>query len=416
MNIRIINIGDELLIGQVINSNAAVMSRYLLAQGFYVDRTVVIGDNGDAILREISDAFQQVDAVILTGGLGPTKDDITKKVICEYFHTQLVLHQPTLDFVSGWLAGRGVQMSDTNREQAMVPASAVVLPNRCGTAPGLWLEQDGKVLISLPGVPYEMDELMRLEVLPRLSAHFHPGEHYLCKTVQTIGIGESTLSDLLEDWELSLPEHIGLAYLPDSGIVRLRLSGKGNDLQKLEKEMDAEVEKLCALAGAYVFAKEDLPMHEIVFKLLCQQGKTMATAESCTGGYLAHLITSIPGSSSVFKGSVVSYANEIKENILHVSSDDLQTYGAVSQQVVEAMAVNVREKFNTDFALATSGIAGPDGGSPEKPVGTVWIAVATPDGVRSECFHFGNAGGRLRVVYRSAVRAYNMLRQYLQNR
>ncbi|MBO7324005.1 MAG: CinA family protein [Bacteroidales bacterium] len=180
--------------------------------------------------------------------------------------------------------------------------------------------------------------------------------------------------------------------------------------------MDAEVEKLCALAGAYVFAKEDLPMHEIVFKLLCQQGKTMATAESCTGGYLAHLITSIPGSSCVFKGSVLSYANEIKENILHVSSDDLQAYGAVSQQVVEAMAVNVREKFNTDFALATSGIAGPDGGSPEKPVGTVWIAVATPDGVRSECFHFGNAGGRLRVVYRSAVRAYNMLRQYLQNR
>lgn len=416
MKIRIVNIGDELLIGQVINSNAAVMSKYLLSQGFFVDRVVVTGDTGDAIRQEIASAFAQVEAVILTGGLGPTKDDITKKVICEFFDTELVLHQPTLDFVSGWLAGRGVQMSDTNREQAMVPASAVVLPNRCGTAPGLWLEKDGKVLISLPGVPYEMDELMHLEVLPRLSAFYHPGEHYLCKTVQTIGIGESTLSDLLEPWETSLPAHIGMAYLPDSGIVRLRLTGSGNDLQQLEREMDAEVEKLCALAGAYVFAKEDLPMHQIVFKLLSQQGKTMATAESCTGGYIAHLMTSIPGSSAVFKGSVVSYANEVKENVLQVSSEHLETHGAVSREVVESMASNVRQLMQTDVAIATSGIAGPDGGSPEKPVGTVWMALATPDGVRSECFHFGSAGGRMRVVYRAAVRAYNMLRQYLQNR
>lgn len=416
MKIRIVNIGDELLIGQVINSNAAVMSKYLLSQGFFVDRVVVTGDTGDAIRQEIASAFAQVEAVILTGGLGPTKDDITKKVICEFFDTELVLHQPTLDFVSGWLAGRGVKMSDTNREQAMVPASAVVLPNRCGTAPGLWLEKDGKVLISLPGVPYEMDELMRLEVLPRLSAFYHPGEHYLCKTVQTIGIGESSLSDLLEPWETSLPAHIGLAYLPDSGIVRLRLTVSGNDLQQLEREMDAEVEKLCALAGAYVFAKEDLPMHQIVFKLLSQQGKTMATAESCTGGYIAHLMTSIPGSSVVFKGSVVSYANEVKENVLQVSSEHLETHGAVSREVVESMASNVRQLMQTDVAIATSGIAGPDGGSPEKPVGTVWMALATPEGVRSECFHFGNAGGRMRVVYRAAVRAYNMLRQYLQNR
>jgi len=416
MKIRIVNIGDELLIGQVINSNAAVMSKYLLSQGFFVDRVVVTGDTGDAIRQEIASAFAQVEAVILTGGLGPTKDDITKKVICEFFDTELVLHRPTLDFVSGWLAGRGVQMSYTNREQAMVPASAVVLPNRCGTAPGLWLEKDGKVLISLPGVPYEMDELMRLEVLPRLSAFYHPGEHYLCKTVQTIGIGESTLSDLLEPWETSLPAHIGLAYLPDSGIVRLRLTGSGNDLQQLEREMDAEVEKLCSLAGAYVFAKEDLPMHQIVFKLLSQQGKTMASAESCTGGYIAHLMTSIPGSSAVFKGSVVSYANEVKENVLQVSSEHLETHGAVSREVVESMASNVRQLMQTDVAIATSGIAGPDGGSPEKPVGTVWMALATPEGVRSECFHFGNAGGRMKVIYRTAVRAYNMLRQYLQNR
>lgn len=414
MNIRIINIGDELLIGQVINSNAAVMSKYLLAQGFFVDKTVVIGDVGAAIYQEISSAFEQVDAVILTGGLGPTKDDITKKVIGEYFQTELVMHQPTLDFVSGWLAGRGVKMSDTNREQAMVPASAVVLPNRCGTAPGLWLEKAGKVLISLPGVPYEMDELMRLEVLPRLSAYFHPGEHYLCKTVQTIGIGESTLSDLLEEWETALPAHIGLAYLPDSGIVRLRLTGSSHDEQNLEKEMNAEVEKLCALAGDYVFATEDMPMHQIVAAMLQAEGKTLATAESCTGGYLAHQITSIPGSSSFYKGSVVSYANEIKENILQVSPDDLNEKGAVSREVVEAMASHVRQLFNTDYALATSGIAGPDGGTAEKPVGTVWIAVASAQGVSSECFRFGNAGGRLRVIYRSSVRAFDMLRRELR--
>ncbi len=411
MNIRIVNIGDELLIGQVVNSNAAVMSKYLLAQGFFVDRTVVIGDVGEAILHEIDSAFREVDAVLLTGGLGPTKDDITKKVICRYFQTNLVLHQPTLDFVSGWLAGRGVQMSDTNREQALVPASATVLPNRCGTAPGLWLEKNGKVLVSLPGVPYEMDELMRLEVLPRLSAFFHPGEHYLCKTVQTLGIGESTLSDLLEPWETSLPAHIGLAYLPDSGIVRLRLTGSGNDMEKLEAEMNAEVEKLCALAGDYVFAKEDIPMHQVVAKILLASGKTLATAESCTGGYIAHQITSMAGSSAYYKGSVVSYANEIKANVLHVNQEDLDDKGAVSQEVVESMAAHVRRLFNTDYALATSGIAGPDGGSEEKPVGTVWIAVASAKGVQSQCFHFGNAGGRLRVIYRASVRAFDMLRK-----
>ena len=413
MNVRIINIGDELLIGQVINSNAAFMSSLLLKNGFYVDRTVVVGDNGPDILQAVEEAFARVDAVIVTGGLGPTKDDITKKVLCGYFGDELVLDTDTLDFVTAWLKGRGVEMSETNRTQAMVPSRATVLPNRCGTAPGLWMEQEGKVLISLPGVPYEMERLMTDSVVPALQRRFHPGEHYLCKTVQTLGIGESTLSDLLEPWELTLPPHIGLAYLPDSGIVRLRLTGHGSDAEQLEREMEAEQEKLCRLAGDYVFAREDKKMQDIVADLLLQHGQTIATAESCTGGNIAHLITERPGSSAYFKGSVVSYANSAKMNLLKVSQADLDRVGPVSQEVVEQMARGAREALDTDYAVATSGLAGPDGGTPDKPVGTVWMAVASPRGVISRKFTFGNAGGRQRIIYRATVRALDLVRQTL---
>ena len=413
MDIRIVNIGDELLIGQVVNSNAAFMSELLLKNGFFVDRTVVTGDQGEAIRHEIDDALAHVDAVVLTGGLGPTKDDITKKIICEHFDTPLVLHQPTLDFVTRWLAGRGVAMSDTNRTQALVPQAATVLPNPCGTAPGLWLEKDGKVLVSLPGVPREMEVLMTDEVIPRLQRHFHPDEHYLCRVVQTIGIGESTLSDLLEPWELALPAHIRLAYLPDAGIVRLRLTGHGPDSDRLQAEMDAETEKLCQLAAPYIFATEDIRMQEVVGRLLKAGHQTLSTAESCTGGYLAHLITSVPGSSEYFRGTVVSYDNGIKENVLGVSASDLASVGAVSREVVEQMAQGVRRLMGTDFALATSGIAGPGGGSAEKPVGTVWMAVASEKGVVSQKCFFGNAGGRSRVIARSALRALDLLRRQL---
>ncbi len=413
MDIQVINIGDELLIGQVVNTNASFMCSQLLKNGFRVEQTVVIGDNGIDIHNSIADAFKVVDAVILTGGLGPTKDDITKKVICDYFDDELILHQPTLDFVTSWLEGRGVAMSDTNRTQAMVPSKAVILPNRCGTAPGIWMENDGKVLISLPGVPFEMERLLTEEVIPALKRRFLPDEHYICKVVQTIGIGESTLSDLLEPWEVKLPPHIGLAYLPDSGIIRLRLTGHGTDPDKLEKEIQAEIEKLCEIAAPYVFAKEDKKMNELVADLLSEQGKTIATAESCTGGYIAHLITSIPGSSQYFKGSVVSYANSAKINLLNVSSEDIFRFGAVSQPVVEQMAEGARKAFGTDYAVATSGIAGPDGGTLDKPVGTVWMAVASADGVKSKLFTFGNAGGRSRVIYRAAIRALDLLRREL---
>ncbi|MBQ9201774.1 MAG: competence/damage-inducible protein A [Bacteroidales bacterium] len=411
MNIRIINIGDELLIGQVINSNAAVMSEMLLKNGFFVDRTVVTGDKAADIYQEIESALRQVDAVIVTGGLGPTKDDITKKVICDYFHTTLRLDQPTYDFVSRLLASRGMAMTETNKTQAMVPQGADILPNPLGTAPGLWLEEQGKVLISLPGVPYEMKGLMQEEVIPRLQRRFMPGEHYLCRVVQTIGIGESFLSDLLEPWELSLPPHISLAYLPDGGIIRLRLTGSGPDEARLAREVDAEVERLCALAGDYVFARKDQTMTEVVADLLKERQQTLATAESCTGGFIAHQITSMPGCSAYYKGSVVSYANEAKQQILHVSADDLASMGAVSHEVVEQMAQHARELFQTDYAVATSGIAGPDGGSPEKPVGTVWMAVASARGVSSRLCHFGPAGGRMRVVGRATNTVMEMLRR-----
>lgn len=411
MNIRIINIGDELLIGQVINSNAAVMSEMLLKNGFFVDRTVVTGDEAAAIRQEIDEALHAVDVVIVTGGLGPTKDDITKKVICDYFHTTLRLDQPTYDFVARLLGSRGMAMTETNKTQAMVPVGADILPNRLGTAPGLWLEKEGKVLVSLPGVPFEMAGLMSEEVIPRLQRRFLPGEHYLCRVVQTIGIGESYLSDLLEPWELSLPAHIRLAYLPDSGIIRLRLTGSGPDPDKLAQEMEDLVGQLCALAGDYVFAKEDKKMTEVVASMLLEHGQTLSTAESCTGGFIAHQITSQPGSSAYYKGSVVSYANEIKEQVLQVPAEDIDTKGAVSQEVVEQMARGARALFQTDYAVATSGIAGPTGGTADKPVGTVWMAVASARGVTSRLCHFGPAGGRARVIYRATNTVMDMLRR-----
>lgn len=411
MNIRIINIGDELLIGQVINSNAAVMSEMLLKNGFFVDRTVMTGDEAAAIRQEIDGALHAVDAVIVTGGLGPTKDDITKKVICDYFHTSLRLDEPTYDFVARLLGSRGMAMTETNKTQAMVPVGADILPNRLGTAPGLWLEKEGKVLVSLPGVPFEMTALMREEVIPRLQRRFKPGEHYLCRVVQTIGIGESYLSDLLEPWELSLPPHIRLAYLPDSGIIRLRLTGSGPDPDRLAREMEAQVEQLCALAGDYVFAKEDKKMTEVVASMLQERRQTLSTAESCTGGFMAHQITSMPGCSAYYKGSVISYANDVKQRVLHVSASDLENKGAVSQEVVEQMARNARELLKTDYAVATSGIAGPDGGTADKPVGTVWMAVASARGVSSRLCHFGPAGGRARVIYRATTTAMDMLRR-----
>lgn len=413
MKTRIINIGDELLIGQVVNSNAAVMSQLLLENGYTVDRCVVVGDEGKAISKEIDEAFQAVDIVLLTGGLGPTKDDVTKQVLCQGFQRSLVFHEESLRFIEGYLKLRGVPMSETNRQQALIPEGATVMPNRWGTAPGICLEENGKVLISLPGVPLEMTQLMKQEVIPFLCRRFRSEEQTAYKVVQLMGIGESTLSDRLEAWETALPPHLTLAYLPDSGIIRLRLTGHSHDASALEQELDEKLAELCALVPDYVVSREDKTMAELVSDLLRKKQLTLSMAESCTGGSLAQQITSLAGCSEFFKGSVVSYANQAKSRLLNISSETLQREGAVSQVVVEQMAVAARQLFQTDFALATSGIAGPGGGSDEKPVGTVWIAVASEQGIRSKKFQFGKASGRLGVVKRTCLQAFNMLREEL---
>ncbi|MDR1345836.1 MAG: competence/damage-inducible protein A [Bacteroidales bacterium] len=409
----ILNIGDELTYGQVVNTNASFMCAQFTAAGFPVEEVVVIGDNAAAIVDAVAAAFQKTDILVISGGLGPTKDDITKQQICHYFDVPLVENAEVLCQIEALLANRGVAMSEINRLQAQIPQGAIAMPNYLGTAPGLWLEQHNKLLIALPGVPFEMKALLIEEVLPRLKARFlHDGhnEHIVHKVIQTTGIPESTLSDKLESWEMALPPTIALAYLPRPGIVRLRLTGQSCDLAQLEADMNCQIEKLTQLLGEHIFSYENNQIEEVVAALLLRkEPATLACAESCTGGYLSHLITSVPGSSRYFKGSIVSYSNEIKRNILNVRELNLKKHGAVSEYTVNDMAINTLGLFETDYSIAVSGIAGPDGGTPEKPVGTVWIAVATPTRIVTREFHFGDFG-RDRVIQSSAIAALNMLR------
>lgn len=406
----LINIGDELLIGQVVNTNAAFIGQEMSAAGFAMTETVTVGDNKEAITEAVRSAMTKTDMVLLTGGLGPTKDDITKTMICEYFSRKLVEDAQTLQWVTEIFAARGMAMTDTNRQQALVPEGCTVLPNRLGTAPGIWIEQDGKVLVSLPGVPFEMEKLIKDEVVPRMKAR-NVGSLAQCyRVLQCTGITESGLSDLLEPYERQLPANMSLAYLPKPGIIRLRLTGHGDDENTLKTEIEEQFAKLKERTAEYAFTDEDIPMEAVVGRLLAKAGKTMATAESCTGGYIAHLVTTIPGSSRYFKGSIVSYSNEIKRNLLNVREDNLKRRGAVSEQVVSDMALNTMELFDVDYTIAVSGIAGPDGGTDDKPVGTVWIAVATPVRLVTKEFHFGSHSGRQQIIERSTHAALNMLR------
>jgi len=406
----IINIGDELLYGQVVNTNASFMSTQFTEAGFSVSDIIVVGDNKTAIAEALTTAFQKTDIVVMSGGLGPTKDDITKQQICNYFKVSLIEDSQVLQQIETQLANRGVCMNEINRLQAQIPQGALAMPNYLGTAPGLWFEYHNKLLIALPGVPFEMKALLSNEVLPRLRQKFPSHEHIIHKVVQVTGIPESILSDKLENWELRLPPTMALAYLPRPGIVRLRLTGKGSDFEQLEADMNSQIEGLTQLLRDHIFSYEDNQIEEVIAGLF-QQAKTvtLACAESCTGGYLSHLITSVPGSSAYFKGSVISYANETKRNILNVRELNLKKHGAVSEYVVNDMAINTLGLFEVDYSIAISGIAGPDGGTAEKPVGTVWIAVATPTRITTREFHFGNLG-RDRVIQCAAIAALNMLR------
>lgn len=406
----LINIGDELLIGQVINTNAAFIGQQMAAAGYPMTETLTIGDDGDTIRQSIENAFTKTNVVILTGGLGPTRDDITKKVLCDIFHRDLVIDEKTLKQVTDMFAARGMALTETNRQQAAVPEGCTVLTNPLGTAPGMWIEEHGKILIALPGVPFEMEKLIRDEVLPRLLALENQRTLIRYRVLQCTGISESNLSDKLTEYEDQLPANLKLAYLPRPGVIRLRLTGEGSDEVALNKVLDEQFEKLQFVAGEYAFAADDIEIQEVIGRLLANGDKKIATAESCTGGYIAHLITSVPGSSNYFEGSLVSYSNDVKRDLLNVREDNLKRRGAVSEQVVSDMALNCMGLFDVDYTIAVSGIAGPDGGTAEKPVGTVWIAVATPIRLVTKEFHFGNRTGRKQIVERAAQAALNMLR------
>lgn len=407
MKAEIISIGDELLIGQVVNTNASWMAAELNKAGIRVVHIEAISDDRKAITDALDHAASRADVILITGGLGPTRDDITKHVLAEYFGSKLVFHQPTFEQVRRLFERRNIKLIESNRKQAEVPENCIPLPNIHGTAPGMWFDKDDKVYVSLPGVPYEMQALMTDHVLPGLREKYDLPPIYH-KTIMTFGMGESLIAERIAPVEDSLPGYIKLAYLPQPGMVRIRLSASGHDKKAILHELEQQAERISERIPNLVFGADEESLEEVTGRLLRQQGRTLSTAESCTGGYLAHLLTSIPGSSDYYCGSVIAYSNEVKVKELDVQASDLEQHGAVSQEVVEAMAAGIRDRFNTDYALATSGIAGPGGGTADKPVGTVWIALATPGKVMSRMLRLGEHRGRnIRV---SALAALNMLR------
>ena len=407
--IKNISIGDELLIGQVINTNAAWLGEHLSASGFQLDSSLTIGDSEKAILDAFN-ACMDADLVLVTGGLGPTADDITKPTVCKFFDTELGFCQEAYDNVVALFKRRGFQMSERNRGQAMLPKACEYIPNTYGTAPCMWLEKKGVAFAFMPGVPFEMKGIFTDELLPRIKQRFH-AVPYEKRVIMTTGIGESFLADKIKDWEEALPDFLSLAYLPQHGMVRLRLSGRHEDAQVLHASLDDQIDKLTHLISEYVFAMQDQPIERTVFDLLINKEKTFALAESCTGGNMAHVITLIPGSSKVFKGAAVTYANATKTKVLGVPSEMIEKCGVVSQDVVESMATGVRSLMDADYGVATTGIAGPSGGTDENPVGTVWIGVASASGVVSKCFNFGK--DRENIINRATIAAYEMLRQEL---
>lgn len=405
MNVTIINIGDELLIGQVVNTNASTMSKLLTTAGMEVRKTMVVGDVRQDIWDAVDEAMHESDVVLVTGGLGPTKDDITKKLLCEYFGSELVENQMALDNVERIFKSRGYEVTPVNRAQALVPKCCEVLNNDLGTAPCMWFSRDDKVLVSLPGVPFEMEWLMRNRVIPKLQETFYT-DIILTKNILVQGIGESFLSDLIEPWELSLPENVKLAYLPVAGLTKLRLTYRST--LNIQSSLNSLTKGLYELAGKYIVGEDCETLDELVHKTLVERGLTLATAESCTGGNIARLLTAQAGASAYFKGGVVAYSNEVKESVLGVKHETLEAHGAVSEETVREMVEGVRTRLGADLAIATTGIAGPDGGTPEKPVGMVWIAVADATHTEAKLLQFG-ANRRQQNIDRSTNQAYAML-------
>lgn len=417
INASIITIGDELLIGQTIDTNSAFIAQELNKIGIWVRRRVAVGDAAQDIRQALDQERKASQLILLTGGLGPTADDITKPLLCDYFGARLVVDEGVLNHVKYLFEKvyrRPGPILERNLKQAEVPDVCTVLHNARGSAPGMWFEaqEDGnkRIFISLPGVPHEMKGLITDEVIPRLLQTFELPA-IVHRTAFTAGQGESMIAEKLVDFEASLPEHIKLAYLPSYGMVKLRLTARGNQKEETEQELQPYFEQLQQLVSPYLVTNEDEGLETVIGKILKTKNKTMGTAESCTGGYIAHLITGIPGSSAYYKGSIVSYANEVKENILGVAHDTLQQFGAVSKETVKEMVTGALEKLNVDYALATSGIMGPDGGTPEKPVGTVWIAAGNKEQIITRQLHL--RFDRQRNIALAAANALNLLRQFI---
>jgi nicotinamide-nucleotide amidase len=407
----IITIGDELLIGQVNDTNSAWMAQELNKAGIPVKRRLAVGDNWDDIWTSLDEESKHANIILITGGLGPTSDDITKPLLCKYFNGKMVINEDALRNVK-YLFEKVFKrpMIEINLKQAEVPDVCTVIRNKRGTAPGMWFDKEDKIFISMPGVPFEMKGMMTDEVIPRLTERFTL-PFIVHKTLLTAGVGESFLAEQIKDFESSLPSNIKLAYLPSYGMVRLRLTSSGFDKNAIEVEINSYFEILQSLVKENLVTNEDEPMAKVLGKLLIDKNKTIATAESCTGGYIAHLITTIPGSSAFYKGSIISYDNQVKEHLLHVLPQTLSKFGAVSEETVKEMLAGALNKIESDYAIAVSGIMGPDGGTNEKPVGTVWIAVGNHQTSITQKIHF--RFDRIRNIELTALNALNILRKFI---
>ncbi len=412
MEAILITIGDEILIGQIIDTNSAWMGQEMNLRGIKVREVISISDTKTDIIETLHKAFEHADLILMTGGLGPTKDDITKKAIAEYYNVGMTFHPPTYEWILRFFKKLNKQPTDAHREQCFMPNNAVLLENKMGSAPGMWFDEDGKVLISMPGVPYEMKSIMRDEVFPRLNKRFisKPIAH---RTVLTIGEGESRIASRIENFEASLPGNIKLAYLPNLGKVRLRLTAVGENGQDLEAVLDEKVELLKEYIPELIFGYETETIEEVIGRIFKEKRKTVSTAESCTGGFLAHKITSVPGSSAYFNGAAITYSNELKQKMLNVSADTLQKHGAVSEATVIEMVKGALNTMNSDIAVAISGIAGPDGGTPEKPVGTVWLAIGNKN--KTETHKLQLWKDRIKNIEYTSIFALNMMRKFLLN-
>ena len=411
-SVHLISIGDELLLGQVVNTNAAWIAKKLFFLGFEVKKVTEISDSKEDIIEMLDYSKGKYDVIILTGGLGPTNDDITKQTLSEYFGKKLILNEDALNLIRKVVKERGAKMNTLNEKQAMLPEGIKLIENKNGTAWGMIFEKDNMVVISLPGVPLEMKPMFEEGVVPFLKEKFKT-PYFRCKTIYIKEIPESELAIMIKDWEKNLPFHIKLAYLPQQKRIRLRLSGFGYSEKELQMEIDKQIDKLREFLGKDIKVYEDIPVEQNLGKVLRENNFTVSTAESCTGGYIAHLITSVSGASDYYKGSIVSYSNEAKINVLGVNAKDIEVYGAVSSPVVKQMAEGVKKLIKTDFSVAVSGIAGPKGGTPQKPVGTTYIAVSTPLETISKKFIF--KGDRASNIKQTANQALTMLLDEIVN-